>query len=196
MARARAKTPSRQHAFGIGGGPQPYRQGDLDGLCGPYCVVNAVRLATYPQRRLRDAECAELFAALVAELADTGRLRTAVTDGTGKVGRLARRAGCWLRDEHGLELEVMRPFTKRRGPDPASCLRLVTEHLARPGTAAIVATEDHWTVARAVSGRRLLLFDSHDRRHFRLGTAFGEGSGGNRLCLHGTYLLRVPWAMR
>src|SRR3954468_13741240 len=132
---------------------------------------------------------------LVAELADIGRLRTAVTDGTGKVGRLARRAGCWLRDEHGLELEVMRPFTKRRGPDPACCLRLVTEHLARPGTAAIVATEDHWTVARAVSGRRLLLFDSHDRRHFRLGTAFGAGSGANRLCLHGTYLLRVPWSL-
>src|SRR3954453_5066129 len=184
VTKARTKVLAKQHELGIGGEPQPYRQGDLDGLCGPYCVVNAVRLAAHPQRRLRDAECVELFAALVAELADIGRLRTAVTDGTGKVGRLARRAGCWLRDEHGLELEVMRPFTKRRGPDPACCLQLMTEHLARPGTAAIVATGDHWTVARAVSGRRLLLSDSHDRRPFSLGRPLGAGSGGHRVRPH------------
>src|ERR671932_2235549 len=90
MAKARTKALSKQHELGIDGALQPYRQGDLDGLCGPYCVVNAVRLAAHPQRRLREAECTELFAALMAELADIGRLRTAVTDGTGKVGRLAR----------------------------------------------------------------------------------------------------------
>src|SRR3954453_5531759 len=165
VTKARTKVLAKQHELGIGGEPQPYRQGDLDGLCGPYCVVNAVRLAAHPQRRLRDAECTELFAALVAELADIGRLRVAVTDGTGKVGRLARRAGCWLRDEHGLELEVMGPLTKRGGPAPARSLRPVTGPPGRPGTAAIVATDDHWTVARAVSGQRLVLFDSYDSRH-------------------------------
>ena len=36
--------------------PKPFEQGDLDGLCGAYAVVNVVRLAAHPHRRLPAAE--------------------------------------------------------------------------------------------------------------------------------------------
>ena len=173
--------------------PPPFRQGDLDGLCGAYAVVNAVRLAALPHRELRRAACAALFAELVDELAEAGRLRDRVTRGmgAGKMARLLRRAKLWLDVEYELRLEVTRPFRKGDEPDPGACLRLLTEHLGRAGTAVIVGTEDHWTVVSAVSGRRLLLADSHDRRYFVAAKAFSDDVTANRLHLPGTFLLRI-----
>jgi hypothetical protein len=98
-------------------GPRPFRQGDLDALCGAYAVVNAVRLAALPRRRLGRAACLELFAALVDELAEAGRLRAFVTGGmnTGTLARLLRRAKRWLDAEHGLALEVRHLGDRRHG---------------------------------------------------------------------------------
>jgi hypothetical protein len=175
--------------------PRPFEQGDLDGLCGVYAVVNAARLAAHPHRRLRAAECRGLFAALLEELADEGRLRGFVAAGLGNrvLARLLRRAGRWLRKRHGLALEVRRPFSKADEPDPDACLRALAEHLARPGTAAIVGSDEHWTVVRAVTPRRLLLADNDGRRHFATATvsaAAGTGSA-SRPWLPGMLLLQA-----
>jgi hypothetical protein len=158
-------------------------------------VVNAVRLAAHPHRRLSAADCRGLFAALLAELADEGRLRGFVAAGLGNrvLARLLRRAGRWLRKRHGLALEVSRSFAKRDEPGPEKCLRVLAEHLARPGTAAIVGSDEHWTVVRGVTPRRLLLADSDGRRHFATATvseATGAGSA-SRPWLPGMLLLQA-----
>ena len=173
--------------------PRPFRQGDLDALCGCYAVVNAVRLAALPRRRLGRAACLELFAELVDELAEAGRLRAFVTGGvgTGTLARLLRRAKRWLDAEHGLALEVGRPFRKGDGLDTDARLRLLAEHLARDGTSAIVGTGDHWTVVGSVRSGRLLLADSHDRRHYVAAKALGKAAAASRLYLPGTFLLGV-----
>jgi hypothetical protein len=173
--------------------PQPFRQGDLDALCGCYAVVNAVRLAALPRRRLGRAACLGLFAALVDELAEAGRLRAFVTGGvgTGVLARLLRRAERWLDAEHGLALEVSRPFRRGDRLDAEGRLRLLAGHLAQGGTSAIVGTGDHWTVVSVVRGGRLLLADSHDRRHYVAAKAFGKAAAASRLYLPGTFLLRV-----
>ena len=175
--------------------PKPLEQGDLDGLCGVYAVVNATRLAAHPHRRLRAADGYDLFAALLAELADAGRLRGFVAAGLGPrvLARLLRRADRWLRERHGLGLEVSRPFAKRDQPEPAACLRVLAEHLARPGTAAIVGSDEHWTVVRAVTPKRLLLADSDGRRHFAvamMSEMAGTGSA-SRPWLPGMLLLEA-----
>ena len=146
--------------------PRPFAQGDLDWLCGVYAVINAVRLAARPHCRLGKADCGELFAALLAELAGAGRLRGFVTGGMGRgmLVRLLRRADRWLRKRHGLALEVSRPFAERDEPGPEACLRVLAAHLARPGTAAIVGSDEHWTVVRAVTPRRLLSFPRRSGR--------------------------------
>jgi hypothetical protein len=122
----------------------------------------------------------QVFAALLGELANKGRLRGFVAAGLGPrvLARLLRRAGRWLRERHGLALEVSRPFAKRDRPGPEECLRVLAEHLARPGTAAIVGSDEHWTVVRAVTPKRLLLADSNGRRHFGAArTSEGAGTG-------------------
>jgi hypothetical protein len=44
-----------------------YRQGDLDGLCGIYVIVNALRHVL----RLRDEQCQKLFERLIKLLSRT-----------------------------------------------------------------------------------------------------------------------------
>jgi hypothetical protein len=173
---------------------RPYRQGELDSLCGVYCVVNAVRLAARPHRQLGRTTSTALFAVLVRELDERHRLRKVVTDGMGTrlVARLLRQAQRWLQDEHGLRLEVRAPFRKKDAP--GHCLEVLTAYLAQPGTAAVVATEEHWTVAQAVGSKRLHLFDSNRRVYFRLTVTHGAGGKGQvcpRLLLPGTFLLRA-----
>lgn len=175
--------------------PKPFEQGDLDGLCGVYAVVNAARLAAHPHRRLPAAECRELFAVLLAELADEGRLRGFVAHGLGNrvLARLLRRTDRWLRKRNGLALEVRRPFAERGEPGPEACLRVLAEHLARPGAAAIVGSDEHWMVVRAVTPKRLLLADSNGRRHFAAvvtSDATGTGSA-SRPWLPGMLLLQA-----
>ena len=71
---------------------QPYRQGDLDGLCGVYSVVNAVRILC-PELDQDGAEW--LFAHLLQSLSDADvDLSIAVTGGIGRVelARLVRAA--------------------------------------------------------------------------------------------------------
>jgi hypothetical protein len=172
----------------------PYRQGDLDHLCGVYCVVNSVRLAALPYRRLGYVNSAALFAVLARKLEKRGRLRDVVTAGMGTrlVGRLLRWTKRWLRDEHDLVLEVQKPFRKR--DNPGHCLQLLATHLAQPGTAAIVGTADHWTVARAIGNKRLVLFDSNGRVYFRLTVTFddaGKQQVQSRLILPSSFFLKV-----
>ena len=159
-------------------------------------MVNATRLAAGPHRRLSAADCADLFAALLAELADEGRLRGFVAHGLGTrvLARLLRRAGRWLRKHHGLALEVRRPFARRDQPGPEECLRVLAGHLARPGTAAIVGSDEHWTVVRGVTPKRLLLADSDGRRHFAVTAMISEGAGtgsASRPWLPGMLLLEA-----
>ena len=174
--------------------PRPFRQGDLDGLCGAYAVVNAVRLAALPHRRLRRAACAALFAELVDELAEAGRLRDRVTRGmgAGKVARLLRRAKAVLDVEFGLVLEVEQAVPQGRGSRsrhlPAAAGRAPGPG-RHGGDRRHARTTGRW--CSAVRGGRLLLADSHDRRYFLAAKAFGDDAAASRLQLPGTFLLRV-----
>jgi hypothetical protein len=130
----------------------------------------------------------------VHKLEKRGWLYDVVTAGMGTrlVGRLLRWAGQWLRDEHELVLEARKPFRKR--DDPGHCIQLLATHLAEPGTAAIVGTVDHWTVAQAIGSKRIILFDSNGRTYFRLAITFddaGKQQVQSQVVLPGTFLLRV-----
>lgn len=56
---------------------KPAAQGDYDGLCGLYCLINAVRLVLAPHRELRHEEVKAVFAAGVGILARRGGLANA-----------------------------------------------------------------------------------------------------------------------
>ena len=56
----------------------PLMQGDSDGLCGLYCLINAIRIVTVPHRELKRAEVRALFTARVHFLARQMTLPEAV----------------------------------------------------------------------------------------------------------------------
>lgn len=57
---------------------QPSTQGDHDGLCGLYCIINAVRLVSAPHRQLTHDEVRALFGVGVRFLARQGCLSKSV----------------------------------------------------------------------------------------------------------------------
>jgi hypothetical protein len=69
-----------------------YRQGDLDGLCGIYVIVNALRHVL----RLRDEQCQKLFERLIKALEqDCRRLHKPLAQGIyfGQLKRLVAVVG-------------------------------------------------------------------------------------------------------
>lgn len=154
---------------------RPLVQGDLDGLCGVYAILNALRVAHANRRsRVREASreppliegslADEMFLALVRTIRGHSIDDPVVWGiGAARLWRLLRVAGRWLERNHGFAIDVERPFPPRRRPRRATVLTRIQEHLQDEGTAAIVGSRwpwGHWTVVRKVGRTRLVLADS------------------------------------
>src|SRR5262245_42500062 len=103
--------------------PQPLIQGELDGLCGIYSVINSLAWALHSlsearqvlpwqSRPLRQEDCDRLFLALVSAMLYRRRKFRSIVDGTtvNDILRLLRTATSWLITARQLELKVDRPF--------------------------------------------------------------------------------------
>jgi len=138
-----------------------YQQGDLDGLCGVYSIVNALRYVFH----LRDEQCQTLFAKLVKALEqDCGCLHRTLLKGM-HFPRLKRLADvvskCHLQDRN-VTFQVRRLRLKR---DQRSLPHLwaVLERELGPRCVAIVGVTgatDHWCVVYRVTAKTLWLLDS------------------------------------
>src|SRR3954467_14554555 len=72
----------------------PYRQGRLDGLCGVYALINALRLLC---PRLDEDACERVFCALIqARARQTARPLTVISGGLSRP-ELLRLIGVWQR---------------------------------------------------------------------------------------------------
>ena len=153
---------------------EPYRQGHLDGLCGVYSVLNAVRFAlrtmemqrnyrTQRVRRLRHEECERLFTILIGSMARRHRHARFVFNGIGphQLVSLLRATDKWLRAHRGICLRAVRPL--KRAARKRALLARMRSHLAAPGSATIVGAKEpwpHWTVATRITSARVHLLDS------------------------------------
>ena len=135
----------------------PYRQGELDGLCGVYAVVNVVHYLCGPLTQL---QARRLFEELLEYLEANRPLTTRIHEGT-------------------LPLEIGRMFTHVVMPrypiarsKPFHCrknlsletfwgaLEAFLEPSGRIVLSNVNGVYDHWTLIRAASPRALLTFDS------------------------------------
>src|SRR3954462_6946386 len=73
---------------------QPYRQGRLDGLCGVYALINALRLLC---PRLDEDACERAFCALIRARARQTSSPLAVISGGLSRRELMQRIGAWQR---------------------------------------------------------------------------------------------------
>ena len=141
----------------------PYRQGDLDGLCGVYSVVNAVR-ALCPELDQEGAEW--LFAHLMHSLEDLGvNLPAAVASGIGRVelGRLIRAATAYVAEELEIQLTVKRLPKALRLTSNLAELWHAFEASLSPECVAIIGVagiHSHWTIAAQITPKQVKLYDS------------------------------------
>ncbi|MFT5509198.1 MAG: hypothetical protein ACI89J_002279 [Hyphomicrobiaceae bacterium] len=159
--------------------PRPFRQGDLDGLCGVYSVVNAIR-ALCPEI---DSAAAEwLFSHLVQALSGLGaEPEYAVTNGIERrhLARIIRCAINYMTDEYEIGLTVSRlPKSLRQSTDLQELWDWLGGKIS-PTSVVILGLggrHDHWTVAVDITAQQIRLFDSGEikvlkRRHCTVGRA-------------------------
>lgn len=148
---------------------RPYRQGDLDSLCGVYAIVNAMRLLLSDASAFGPAQAHELF----WHLCTRGKARSAVDDGleTAEVWALATRAAAHVRRHSAAEVHLTRPFRRAGHRSFSSLSRHFAPLLQGEGTALLLAFEgrrSHWSVATGVTDHYLRVFDSAGMRRVRL----------------------------
>ena len=142
----------------------PYQQGQLDALCGPYAIVNALRIVFTGMSK---AECAYLLARCIEELEAQSRHRGSYEHGVNLWGmnRLIRNV---VAPEY--PVAVSRPFRNESNLTGLQLWQYLLDYFEAPGTSraaivrGIIGGGDHWTVVYAATPSRLNLFDSCNRR--------------------------------
>ncbi len=170
----------------------PYRQGDLDSLCGLYCVINALRFAALPATKIGRAQSMALIQHLAKALGpEFGEL---FVDGTNSVKRLLRAADEWLQQTHGERLIVSRPFRRVVPPSAEVIAQTISTHLADPRTAVIACNLVHWSVVERVTPKRLVLFDSSLHQYMKFEGKGRSAKDNNIILPHKLLLLKVVTA--
>ena len=143
---------------------KPYRQGRLDGLCGVYALINALRLL-YP--RFDEVDRERAFCALIQARARQAASPLAVIHGGLSRRELLRLISVWQRlaaREFGITVTVSRLTVAEpslRGLWRGLCRALDGKSVAIVGLDGV---ERHWTVAHAATPRTLRVTDSSGLR--------------------------------
>lgn len=166
---------------------EPATQGDYDGLCGLYSILNAVCLVAAPQNELSHDEVRLLFQSGVAYLARQGSLTKAVHTGIAQQAclKLARHVARAAQKKLCLHIMLEQPFPNAQLPVDEA-MRMI-EGLITSGKAPVVFMRGkyrHYSVISGFTKLSLRLFDSFDNHWVRRKSCgFGEGSARHRLHL-------------
>jgi hypothetical protein len=145
------------------------KQGQYDGLCGVYSIVNAVGELTKTSEKDQDRRKA-LFDIVCGQLNEDRLLLSAVTGGisAGDYDVFIRRALEAIEAETGIGIDVATPFRGGQFATDAFYDGLVA-HIGTQGRSLVVLWVsggwDHWTVVRSISEARVNLIDSDGRDH-------------------------------
>lgn len=142
----------------------PISQGDYDGLCSLYAIINAIRLVMAPKSELSDDDGKALFRAGITFLAERGKIAKALHSGvdqatwpklTDHIARTAAR----------MQVPVLleQPFAK--SDLPAETVPRTIERLITAGKAPVLfmrGKHRHYSVISGYSPFSFKLFDSFD----------------------------------
>ncbi|MEJ7925738.1 hypothetical protein WG908_03085 [Sphingobium sp. AN641] len=144
---------------------EPLRQGELDGLCGLYAILNTVRLLAYPDRHLHPIQTRKLFKRGIEVLADRQELKIALAEGmqSGMWEMLCQALSFEIHSITGFRLRRRSVFASKIGVTPSGIAKAIRYHLdhGRPVLAVLGGKYNHWTVIAGYSRHRLHLFDSY-----------------------------------
>ena len=142
---------------------RPARQGDFDGLCGLYALINALDPAT--GSRPRTPMHRDLFVALAHAL-PCRKLRQAMDKGLESRDLIdaATSAFPLFKKRLGGHVSVMRPFKRQGFKTDGDFLEAISDIMASGRSAIILnvhaPTYRHWTVAERITAEDILIRDS------------------------------------
>lgn len=137
--------------------PDPYKQGDLDSLCGVYCVVNAVSRLCGP---LPEAEATELFESIVGFLETRSPMGVRIISGTA-LNEIGGVLGKVVAYEY--PIQRCKGFHGFRNVSLDFFWDHIQDFLDDYGgvvLTAIAGTHDHWTLIHKATDRTFTLYDS------------------------------------
>ncbi len=144
----------------------PFRQGQLDGLCGIYAIINAARLVLgQTAATLNINDWYSLFGTLMYSADDHYGAANAAASGIGTKAfrKVLKSAVRHFHEEHGMRLYAGTLLPRRQRPTFLEFLDALRDTLAEPNRTVIVEIKgalSHWTVVRAISETSFQLFDS------------------------------------
>jgi len=154
-------------------GLKPYKQGNLDNLCGIYAIINALRWGLRHSAPISESDCMALKLAMIQSLEKRGQLIATIEDGLSipEFTKLLKTAEIWLQKKKGISQLTHKPFhTKRSLPLETFSMKL-SEHLSNQKSAAVFVTTgrlEHWTVPTDINSKIIKLWDSDGLQWFRL----------------------------
>jgi hypothetical protein len=141
---------------------EPYKQGDVDGLCGAYSIINSARLIT---KKLTEDDCMALLDRIIHHVEQKKKISSIITGGltTADMEGVMKKV---MPKEFGIR--AVRPFrTKKKVTINVfwnEVSRFINGNNGRK--AVIIAIEnhvwDHWTVIESISEKQARLFDSSE----------------------------------
>jgi hypothetical protein len=154
----------------------PFRQGNLDGLCGIYGIINSIRWGLRHEKALTKRQSRRLYVRLIQHLEDQELLAAALETGLciPEISQLLHAAKEWLA-ESDILLKHQKPFHRQKAIKSSTFVDCIAEAVETPNTSVLMATvgrPDHWTSVIGVDKDRLTLFDSSGFK--RIGIQTGD----------------------
>ena len=150
------------------GRQKPFQQGDMDGLCGLYSLLNSARCA---DPSLHVLTCKAMFRESLGWLQLNGYLPDVLYSGVPVKALLSLHKRVIRKRRPGLKLK--RPFIQSRPTSNEEFWAAMAGLVTQPGRALLVGmfsrSWSHWTVIRRITARQVFLFDSGDLHWFRPG---------------------------
>lgn len=147
---------------------KPLRQGQVDGFCGVYAVLNAVRLLAYPDRQLHPAESRRIFRKAVHILSRHRLLKMAATLGLDPKPWQTMLDNLMPEIESiaGFPIRQRQVFEAKAGLKASTAIAAIRNCIDQgcPIVLILDGVYDHWTVIAGYSHHRLHLFDSDGYR--------------------------------
>jgi hypothetical protein len=143
---------------------QPVTQGQYDGLCALYCIINGIRLVLAPHKQLSRTETGKLFACGIRFIDEEASLSRAVRRSVGvrTWPRLAERLRARAQRMTGIQMTLERPLASSSPMPPDEAIAAI-ERLILARRAPMVFLRGkyrHYTVICGFSSASLRLFDS------------------------------------
>lgn len=163
---------------------EPYRQGDLDELCGLYAIVNAIRLAEYPRRKLSRADSRLLFYRGLKFLERRGYGDAPrVGIGTELWTKLARHLLRYARKIDAAHLLSRKSAVRVLPGEIAAAVAFIEDEVAVgiPVAVELRRALNHYTVVSAYTDDRWTLFDSFGYRWLEKSSLGAQGSGARHV---------------